>query len=227
MLQDVIHISSRLSPLSESGKSVASLETLVKDKPTPRRPMGQAMAGLLRKASAGPSTKKTQNGVRDTAETVNEEVDDDEDGVGMLSEPTPSEHLNGADVSSAMNAGMSVIDSGRMNPMASDMRSNAGEETADESERGKMMDGTGEGVSTGTRLDTAAPEVPNKNAVLDRPTSPPSAALNINIESSTLPIESSPLEPPVPPDKLVNNNGSENDTNPSLAEKDDLSHLHE
>jgi len=93
MIQDVAFISSRLSTLSESGKNVASLETLVKDKPTPRRPMGQTMAGLLRKASAATSPKTTEQGPKEEAKRPNGDVplDEDEDGVGMVEEPSPIE----------------------------------------------------------------------------------------------------------------------------------------
>lgn len=56
MVQDVILLNAKLAPLSESGKSMSSLETLVKDKPTPRRPIGQAMRGMFNNSGAGPKT---------------------------------------------------------------------------------------------------------------------------------------------------------------------------
>ena len=92
MSQDVAVITSRLSPLSEAGKTVQSLETLVKDKPIPRRPMGQAMAGLLRKASAGPALKKMENRGKEIVNGSQDEelADEDEDGVGMMEESTPT-----------------------------------------------------------------------------------------------------------------------------------------
>ncbi|CAD6590324.1 MAG: hypothetical protein TREMPRED_005695 [Tremellales sp. Tagirdzhanova-0007] len=226
MMQDVVHISSRLSPLSESGKSVGSLVTLVKDKPTPRRPMGQAMAGLLRKASVGTSAKKAQNGVRDdTTEGLDEEVDDDEDGVGMLSEPAPIEKLNGDVVSTGRIAEMGGIDAGGESMMASDRVFKAAEEAADDREEAKIMDETAQGTSMGIQLDTAAPELPNETSIRDQPPLPPPTAPNIG--SSTLPTASSTSEPPVPPDKLEESKSNDNGFGQVVPEKEDPIHLHE
>jgi vacuolar protein sorting-associated protein 54 len=92
MTQDVTLISTRLSPLSEAGKAVVSLETLVKDKSTPRRPMGETMKGLLRRNATGStSTKGKEREVEEAAiEKVNLNADEsegdveDEDGPGII-----------------------------------------------------------------------------------------------------------------------------------------------
>ena len=89
MTQDVALISSRLASLSESGKTVTSLETLVKDKTTPRRPMGQAMAGLMRRATSGASSKKAEIPIENGVKGVN----GDEEGVAMVEEPVEIEEL--------------------------------------------------------------------------------------------------------------------------------------
>jgi hypothetical protein len=54
MQQDAAIIAARLAPLAESGSSAASLEALVREKSIPRRDVGAAMRGLLRKSSNGP-----------------------------------------------------------------------------------------------------------------------------------------------------------------------------
>lgn len=61
MTQDVALIKDRLAPLSESGSSVASLETLVRDKPTPRRPIGQTMRGMLKRVGSESIPKSAES----------------------------------------------------------------------------------------------------------------------------------------------------------------------
>ena len=86
MAQDVSLISSRLAPLSQAGKNVTSLETLVKEKPTPRRPMGQAMAGLLRRSS-GKETSPKMDGAAEAVEDGADGLrDEDEEGLEMVAE---------------------------------------------------------------------------------------------------------------------------------------------
>ncbi|KAK4689929.1 vacuolar protein sorting-associated protein 54, partial [Tremellales sp. Uapishka_1] len=91
MTEDVVLLSDRLVPLSESGKAVASLETLVKDKSTPRKPVGQAMVGLLRRAGSTSSNKTAPVADKEpdaaTEGQEAEEPDEDEEGVGMTEEP--------------------------------------------------------------------------------------------------------------------------------------------
>nr|XP_019050447.1 hypothetical protein I302_00879 [Kwoniella bestiolae CBS 10118]OCF29377.1 hypothetical protein I302_00879 [Kwoniella bestiolae CBS 10118] len=79
ILQDVALISIRLTPLSESGKEVSKLETVVKEKPTPRKPIGQAMSGFLRRNG---SQKGVSSGEVDE-EVKEQEGDEDEDGEGL------------------------------------------------------------------------------------------------------------------------------------------------
>ena len=86
MAQDAALLSSRLGPLSESGKSVASLEMLVRDKPTPRRPIGQAMRGMLSRVNSGSGPKPDAKGAEGGLESEGI-LEEDEDGVGMSEEP--------------------------------------------------------------------------------------------------------------------------------------------
>lgn len=89
MLLDVTLISSRLAPLAEAGKTVASLQTLVKDKPTPRRNVSQTMAGLLRRSASGTAKGdgKKKEGEGDAGEAKDgdgaEMGDEAEDDIGM------------------------------------------------------------------------------------------------------------------------------------------------
>ncbi|ORY24063.1 Vps54-like protein-domain-containing protein [Naematelia encephala] len=76
MTQDVTLISTRLSPLSEAGTNVKSLETLVRDKPTPRK-MGDGLKGLLRRGSG-----KKGEAAKDVEPEADEVGDDDQDEDG-------------------------------------------------------------------------------------------------------------------------------------------------
>jgi len=94
MMQDVALISSRLAPLSESGSSVASLETLVREKPTPRRPIGQAMRGMLNRVGSGsaPSTPTKEGLKADSELDTPRKSGDDEDGL-IVEEPQDAAEL--------------------------------------------------------------------------------------------------------------------------------------
>ncbi|WWD16451.1 hypothetical protein CI109_100877 [Kwoniella shandongensis] len=93
MLQDVALISIRLRPISisESGKSISTLETLVKEKSTPRKPIGQTVSGLLRRNNSTQS--KAENGAQQEEVKDEEEGDgdEDEDGAGLTEEPVSQE----------------------------------------------------------------------------------------------------------------------------------------
>jgi vacuolar protein sorting-associated protein 54 len=85
MTQDVALVASRLVPLAEAGKNVASLETLVKDKPLPRKPMGQAVAGFLKRGNSKDESKGAA-GIDDsgvTGEKEDEDEGEDEDGESL------------------------------------------------------------------------------------------------------------------------------------------------
>lgn len=83
MLVDVALLVGKLTPLSsESGGSIASLETLVKDKATPRKHVGQAVAGLLRRSGSTKSESGDGGQINgDQSAEVEEPVDmgDEED----------------------------------------------------------------------------------------------------------------------------------------------------
>jgi vacuolar protein sorting-associated protein 54 len=81
MLLDVTLIASRLSGLAEAGKSVSSLQTLVKDKSVPRKNVSQTMAGLLRRNASGTKING-KDGVSevDEAKAAEEPVDGDGEG---------------------------------------------------------------------------------------------------------------------------------------------------
>ncbi|WVQ78816.1 hypothetical protein IAT38_000907 [Cryptococcus sp. DSM 104549] len=67
MLQDVALITIRLKPLSESGKAISSLESLVREKSVPRKPIGQAVGGFLRR-----SNSQSKEGAAEAGEGVDE-----------------------------------------------------------------------------------------------------------------------------------------------------------
>lgn len=71
MLQDAALIGARMGPLAESGATVASLEALVREKTTPRKPVAQAMRGLLPGGSEQPAD--TPDGEKAEAATTQEE----------------------------------------------------------------------------------------------------------------------------------------------------------
>ncbi|WVQ64963.1 uncharacterized protein L199_003133 [Kwoniella botswanensis] len=83
MLQDVALISIRLTPLSESGKEVSKLENLVKEKPTPRKPIGQAMSGFLRRNGSQKGPSSVGEGVEDEKDQDGADDEVDEDGAGL------------------------------------------------------------------------------------------------------------------------------------------------
>jgi vacuolar protein sorting-associated protein 54 len=88
MTQDVNHVATRLGPLSEAGRTVSSLETLVKDKTTPRKPMGETMKGLLRRNGTVDKGKEKEVGkevkIGDGVAAEEEEEDLDSDGVEVV-----------------------------------------------------------------------------------------------------------------------------------------------
>lgn len=87
MTQDVALISSRLAPLSESGSSVSSLETLVKEKPTPRRAIGLAMRGMINRVNSGSApTTPTKEGLKTEEPDTPRKSGEDEDEL-IVEEP--------------------------------------------------------------------------------------------------------------------------------------------
>ncbi|KAL7424691.1 hypothetical protein Q5752_000375 [Cryptotrichosporon argae] len=82
MAQDVALIAARLQPLlTDATSPVGSLETLVRDKPTPRRPVGQAVRGLLRRQGS----KDVE--ARSVADKIDADDDDDDDAGEALTDP--------------------------------------------------------------------------------------------------------------------------------------------
>jgi hypothetical protein len=88
MAQDVTLIATRLAPLAETGKTVSSLETLVKEKPIPRKPMGQAVAGFLKRGSKDVPKADGANAVDGEEQEQEEEGEEDEEGeeLGVLAD---------------------------------------------------------------------------------------------------------------------------------------------
>ncbi|EIW68910.1 hypothetical protein TREMEDRAFT_62628 [Tremella mesenterica DSM 1558] len=89
MLQDATLITQRLSPLCSTDKTVTILETLVKDKPTPRK-MSQTMAGLLRRRGSSsvkpaPASLEKEESIVDPGEDEEHALEDPPD----LPEETP------------------------------------------------------------------------------------------------------------------------------------------
>jgi vacuolar protein sorting-associated protein 54 len=89
MLLDVIVITQKLGSISEAGKNLTSLQMLVKDKPLPRKNVGQTMAGLLKRNGSkkddsvtGPADDKDA-GVEDQDKDKEGGDGDDEDGENL------------------------------------------------------------------------------------------------------------------------------------------------
>lgn len=97
MTQDVALIKDRLAPLSESGSSVSSLETLVKDKPTPRRPIGQTMRGMLKRGGSESSAKPTEvtvpNGETGEGGEDRKSGEEEDDALTIMEEPPAIEDV--------------------------------------------------------------------------------------------------------------------------------------
>ncbi|WVR03759.1 hypothetical protein IAU60_000754 [Kwoniella sp. DSM 27419] len=85
MLLDVALISTKLKPVAESASQVSKLETLVKEKPTPRKAIGATMSGFLkRNGSKGPAPGA--DGVDDSSAVQGAEAEGDdgeEDGTAL------------------------------------------------------------------------------------------------------------------------------------------------
>lgn len=94
MTQDATLINTRLSPLCETGKDTASLVALVKDKPTPRRAIGQAMKGMMSRVNSTSLPKSASSGTLDAEATERVERksgEEDEDGPAVADEEPPAE----------------------------------------------------------------------------------------------------------------------------------------
>jgi vacuolar protein sorting-associated protein 54 len=95
MTQDVALVAARLVPLAEAGKNVASLETLVKDKPLPRKPMGQAVAGFLKRGNSKDESKGAAGpddmGVTGEKQDEDEVEDEDGESLGVIPDQVDSE----------------------------------------------------------------------------------------------------------------------------------------
>lgn len=95
MTQDVALVAAKLVPLAEAGKNVASLETLVKDKPLPRKPMGQAVAGFLKRGNSKDESKVAagadETGVAGDKEAEDEGEDEDGESLGVIPDQVGAE----------------------------------------------------------------------------------------------------------------------------------------
>lgn len=85
MLLDVTVITQKLGSLAEAGKNLTSLQMLVKDKPVPRKNVGQTMAGLLKRNGSKKDSASSPAPEDEGAlpEKDKEEGDGDEDGESL------------------------------------------------------------------------------------------------------------------------------------------------
>ncbi|KAL1406348.1 hypothetical protein Q8F55_008047 [Vanrija albida] len=98
MAMDAAYINAKLGPLTEAGTAVSSLETLVKDKATPRK----GMRGLLRRNGSSNNDTVPSAGADEGTEAVE---DDDEDG-DILTEAVPSgDHYESKEEEAGANGG--------------------------------------------------------------------------------------------------------------------------
>ncbi|WWC87960.1 uncharacterized protein L201_002862 [Kwoniella dendrophila CBS 6074] len=205
MLQDVALISIRLTPLSESGKDMSKLETLVKEKATPRKPIGQAMSGFLRRNGSQKGDSPVIEGDSQEKKDGQEDVEDDEDGAG-LTEDNENKNDKKDDTEAKKDEASEVkvekpeekIE-GNMSDDVEDIRKEAEEDPKDpastqqpsvSSEPDKSND-LGSGITT---EEEKLPDVPSKDSP-DLPDKSP--AQQITTDSSDPPTTS----PPPPPEK--------------------------
>lgn len=91
MLLDVTVITSKLGSIAEAGKNLSNLQSLIKDKPVPRKNVGQTMAGLLKRngskkgESAGEAVEEGSEG------KDKDEGDADEEGESLGIVPADQE----------------------------------------------------------------------------------------------------------------------------------------
>lgn len=100
MMLDVTVINSKLSTIAEAGKNLSSLQTLVKDKPVPRKNVGQTMAGLLKRngAKKGDGAESGDGEVSADGEAAKGDDGDEEDeGLGILPAETADQPASTAD----------------------------------------------------------------------------------------------------------------------------------
>jgi vacuolar protein sorting-associated protein 54 len=89
MMTDVTVIAQRLGPIAEAGKDMTKLQTLVKDKPVPRKNVSQAMAGLLKRST---SKKDAEQEEAPSAESADKDGgDEDGESLGILPEDQSNE----------------------------------------------------------------------------------------------------------------------------------------
>jgi vacuolar protein sorting-associated protein 54 len=89
MMTDVTVIAQRLGPIAEAGKDMTKLQTLVKDKPVPRKNVSQAMAGLLKRST---SKKEAEQEEAPSAESADKDGgDEDGESLGILPEDQSNE----------------------------------------------------------------------------------------------------------------------------------------
>jgi hypothetical protein len=99
MMTDVTVIAQRLGPIAEAGKNIATLQTLVKDKSMPRKNVGQAMAGLLKRSGSKKEIDQEEPATEPSAEKDDGDEDQDGESLGILTsdQATDQETQNKAD----------------------------------------------------------------------------------------------------------------------------------
>lgn len=99
MMTDVTVIAQRLGPIAEAGKNIATLQTLVKDKSMPRKNVGQAMAGLLKRSGSKKEVDQEEPAAESAAEKDDGDEDQDGESLGILTsdQATDQETQNKAD----------------------------------------------------------------------------------------------------------------------------------
>ena len=99
MMTDVTVIAQRLGPIAEAGKNIVTLQTLVKDKSMPRKNVGQAMAGLLKRSGSKKDIDQDVSAAEIAAEKDDGDEDQDGESLGILTsdQATDQETQNKAD----------------------------------------------------------------------------------------------------------------------------------
>lgn len=99
MMTDVTVIAQRLGPIAEAGKNIATLQTFVKDKSMPRKNVGQAMAGLLKRSGSKKEVNQEEPAADSAAEKDDGDEDQDGESLGILTsdQATDRETQNRAD----------------------------------------------------------------------------------------------------------------------------------
>lgn len=199
MLLDVTVVVSKLGSIAEAGKTLSNLQTLVKDKPVPRKNVGQAMAGLLKRngSKKGESTGEVQD---EATEEVNGDADEEGESLGIIpaeDEAKPTDAAAEVSDEKQPEAEAGEGEGDRPNPTEKDYATPADAEAAAPPAPPKD--------TASARLSTEEPTLQEEAVVAETLTAPPTEKEDLPVPpvepvDQAGPEEGNP-EPPAPPAK--------------------------